>query len=96
MKRRDELLAKLMEECGELTQAAAKKQRYPKKYIHDGRIVSEKLEHEMGDVIAFIIMTRNELGLDNKNITKRVQQKLEKWRNKHRQQQKVVDIRKRV
>jgi NTP pyrophosphatase (non-canonical NTP hydrolase) len=72
-------LDRAIEECTELIHACVKKKRYPKKYVHDGRILDEKIRNEMADVIAAIFIIKNLLGLDTKQIDKRIDEKLKRW-----------------
>lgn len=59
-------LAKLVEECGELTQIAAKKMACmdTDKHWDDAVPLSVRLEEEMADVIAAIEFVAGQLGLD--------------------------------
>ncbi len=56
-------LTKLIEECGELVQIAAKCQAFPDVDIHpDGLPLISRLEEEIGDVLAaasFVIQSHN-------------------------------------
>lgn len=75
-------LAKLSEECGELTQVAAKLIAYPhlRRSIQqhpDGTILRLRLEEEMADVLAAIEFVSAKLGLSAENIGLRTRQKLQ-------------------
>lgn len=78
-------LCKLVEECGELVQIAAKKQQCMNTDIHfDGKSIASRMEDEMGDVLASIEYTALELGLDKKRIRDRANLKLalfRSWKN---------------
>lgn len=79
-------LAKVLEECGELIQIAAKKLAYPHTDLHpDGSIMSTRMEEEMGDVraaIEFVIETHN---LNEDIITLRKEAKLNQYRIWHKE-----------
>jgi len=70
-------LAKLIEECGELTQVAGKKLAYYHTDVHPDTAGSLKvrLENEMADVMAAITFTATTLGLDRARIQARWQEK---------------------
>jgi NTP pyrophosphatase (non-canonical NTP hydrolase) len=74
-------LTKLMEECGELVQAAAKRLAYPRVAVHpDGKNLKVCLEQELADVLAastFVIERNN---LDADAIMKRTEAKLKQYR----------------
>jgi len=59
-------LTKLIEECGELAQIAAKKIAYPDTDVHpDGKgSLIGRLEDEVADVMAAIAFVAEKLGLD--------------------------------
>lgn len=73
-------LTKLIEECGELTQVAAKKQAYLDDKIHpDGSDLEIRLQEEIADVLAaidFVIIT---LKLDDPAITTRKYSKFNQY-----------------
>ncbi len=67
-------LVKLVEECGELTQVAAKRIAYPRGKHPDEyreKALNERIEDEMGDVMAAIRFTAGKLGLDWTKIMRR-------------------------
>lgn len=71
-------LVKLVEECGELTQVAAKRIAYPRGRHPDEyreRPLNERIEDEMGDVMGAIRFTAVRLGLDLQKIELRSVQK---------------------
>jgi NTP pyrophosphatase (non-canonical NTP hydrolase) len=73
-------LTKLIEECGELVQIAAKKIAYPTKAFHPdglGRSIDERLEDEMADVLAAIYFVRDKIGLSDHDINARMVSKSE-------------------
>ena len=79
-------LTKLVEECGELTQIAAKKMAYMNLDVHpdNGGSMKQRLEEEMGDVMAAVSFVIASLGLDNEAIMKRADEKTRlfvKWEN---------------
>ena len=81
-------LTKLMEECGELVQIAAKKQAYTHTDIHpDGKgSLKKRLEDEIADVsaaCAFVIAT---FELDDNRINERASRKLALFLKWHTQQ----------
>jgi len=73
-------LTKLIEECGELTQVAAKKQAYlDDKLYPDGSNLEIRLQEEIADVLAaidFVIIT---LKLDDPTITARMHSKFNQY-----------------
>lgn len=70
-------LTKLMEECGELTQIAAKKSAYADVDIHpDGRSMKLRMEDEIADVIAACAYVTGEFKLNQTAIDLRVQEKM--------------------
>ena len=71
-------LTKLIEECGELVQIAAKKQAYFDTDTHpDGKgSMKRRLEEEMADVIAACVFVAEKFGLDDKFLETRMQKKL--------------------
>jgi NTP pyrophosphatase (non-canonical NTP hydrolase) len=70
-------LNKLMEECGELIQIAAKKAAYPNTEIHpDGQNINHALEAEIADVLAACEFVTVKLGLDRTMIDNRAHRKL--------------------
>lgn len=78
-------LTKLMEECGELTQIAAKKLSFMHTDTHpDGKgSMSKRLEEEIGDVIAASVLVAENLGLNNQAIEDRIIMKLDLFRKWH-------------
>lgn len=76
------ILDKLMEECGELIQIAAKKSAYPDTDEHpDGKgSMKKRLEEEAADVLAAIDCTQEVFGLDEQVIADRKRMKLERFR----------------
>lgn len=74
-------LAKLIEECGELTQVAGKKLACYSDNAHwDGTDLGERMCEEMGDVLAAIVFVQLKLGLDSEAITNRFATKLALFR----------------
>ena len=71
-------LTKLIEECGELSQIAAKKQAYFDTDIHpDGKgSMKRRMEEEMADVMAACIFVAEKFGLDQEFLEARAQKKL--------------------
>lgn len=70
-------LTKLVEECGELTQIAAKKMAYADVDIHpDGRSMKLRMEDEIADVIAACAYVSGEFKLNQAAIDLRVQEKI--------------------
>jgi NTP pyrophosphatase (non-canonical NTP hydrolase) len=71
-------LTKLIEECGELVQIAAKKQAYFDTDTHpDGKgSMKRRLEEEMADVMAACVFVAEKFGLDDKFLETRMQKKL--------------------
>lgn len=63
--KRHELLIKLMEECGETVQACGKIQIHGFESGYNGKTNREMLTEEMGDLLAFIILSCNE-GMTNR------------------------------
>ena len=78
-------LTKLIEECGELTQIAAKKIAYPDTDAHpDGNgSMKLRLEDEIADVMAAIALVCDIYGLDGDRILARGDQKRELFRKWH-------------
>ena len=78
-------LTKLIEECGELSQIASKKQAFMNTDTHpDGKgSMKKRLEEEMGDVLAACILVADNFGLDQEFLEKRVQKKLDLFRSWH-------------
>lgn len=72
-------LNKLMEECGELTQIAAKKAAYPDTDYHpDGKgSMLDRLEEEIGDVLAACLFVATKFNLDREFICRRSQSKFD-------------------
>jgi len=78
-------LAKLVEECGELIQVAAKKMAFMHTDKHpDGNgSLKNRMEEEAGDVLAAIIFVKENFGLSEANIELRTGEKLAKFRAWH-------------
>lgn len=78
-------LTKLVEECAELSQIAAKKMAYLDVDIHpDGNNMKDKLEEEIADVLAAISFVTNKFDLNSDFIETRKKIKIskyEKWDN---------------
>jgi NTP pyrophosphatase (non-canonical NTP hydrolase) len=77
-------LNKLMEESGELIQAAAKTQANLENKIHDPHQLRQALHDEIGDVLAAIDYVISELELDQEKIKCRVEAKrklFESWKD---------------
>ena len=75
-------LTKLMEECGELAQIAAKKSAYYATDIHpDGKgSMKERLENEMGDVIAASLFVAEKYDLDIDRIIEQANKKYNRFK----------------
>lgn len=78
-------LAKLIEECGELQQIAAKKLAYFHTDEHpDGAgSIAVRLEDEMADVIAAAKFVEINFGLDGARIMQRAGMKLDRFKSWH-------------
>ena len=78
-------LTKLIEECGELVQIAAKKQAYFDTDTHpDGKgSMKRRLEEEMADVIAACVLVAENFGLNQDFLEQRALKKLELFRSWH-------------
>jgi NTP pyrophosphatase (non-canonical NTP hydrolase) len=76
-------LTKLIEECGELVQIAAKKQAYFDTDTHpDGKgSMKRRLEEEMADVMAACVFVAEKFGLDGEFLEARAQKKLELFKS---------------
>jgi NTP pyrophosphatase (non-canonical NTP hydrolase) len=73
-------LNKLMEECGELTQIAAKKAAYPDAQVHpDGQNINVRLEEEIADVIAAANFVMQKFNLNCAAVHHRSELKLLKF-----------------
>lgn len=70
-------VAKLIEECGELTQALGKKLAWwdTDEPHWDGSDLSTRIEDEMGDVYAAIELVIARLGLNRERVIERMRQK---------------------
>lgn len=81
-------LTKLLEECGELTQIAAKKCAYLDTDIHPDRMgsMNDRLENEIGDVRAAAAFVAEKLHLDIARIEERRREKLNRFRKWDRQE----------
>jgi NTP pyrophosphatase (non-canonical NTP hydrolase) len=65
-------LAKLVEECGELIQVAAKKMAYMDTDLHpDGQSLKLRLQHEIADVMAACHFVQETFALDLGEIMER-------------------------
>lgn len=75
-------IAKLIEECGELTQVLGKRLAYYTTDEHPdgGPPLTERMEDEMGDVIAAIELVITKHKLDRLRIGRRVHNKLETFK----------------
>ena len=71
-------LTKLMEECGELIQIAAKKEAFLNTDVHPDNkgLMSVRLIEEMADVVAAISLVMQKLGLDREEFNKRYLEKI--------------------
>lgn len=78
-------LSKLMEECGEVTQIAAKIQALPVgQYDHwDGQDLKQRLTEEIADVVAACELVSRLHGLDKKSIHQRADKKLAQFLDWH-------------
>lgn len=79
-------LTKLMEECAELIQIAAKKAAFMETDQHPGdpsKSMKAMLEDEMGDVIAAIAFVGEKLRLDLPRVEARIDHKVETYRKWH-------------
>lgn len=77
--------SKLIEECGELTQVLAKLIGNRGKTDYWGEVnLSERLEEELGDVIAAVTFFIDTNGLDGDKIIQRSIDKLTKFDNWHK------------
>lgn len=79
-------LTKLIEECGELSQIASKKQAFMNTDTHpDGKgSMKKRIEEEMADVIAACVLVAENFGLDQDHLEQRALKKLalfRKWHN---------------
>lgn len=79
-------LNKLMEECGELVQIAAKKQAYPNTDHHpDGKgSMSSRLEEECADVCAAILFVAENYKFDTARMNARIERKLALFNQWHK------------
>ena len=81
-------LVKLVEECGELTQVAAKRIAYPRGKHPDEyreKPLNERIEDEMGDVLGAMHFVAAKLELDVQRIYRRAtmkQARFEDWDRK--------------
>jgi len=85
MAMKDDGLAKLLEEMGELSTAVAKKQAYYHTDIHPdgGPPLSERMEDETGDVLAACQFVIENFGLDAARIEARRLEKLAIYKRWH-------------
>lgn len=75
---------KLLEECGELIQVAAKKNACPNTDAHwDGTNLKLRMQEEMGDVLAAMRFVTETHGLDDEAIIQRSNEKLATFRTWH-------------
>lgn len=76
----DKGLTKLMEECGELVQVAAKKAAFIDAETHpDGFNLNARLEEEIADVLAASSFVTAKFGLDHDRIVDRAMMKLGRY-----------------
>lgn len=69
-------VAKLIEECGELQQILGKKLAYWNQDMHpDGKSIKDRIQEEMGDVVAAIRFVAETLQLDTDFINERADAK---------------------
>lgn len=78
-------LTKLIEECGELSQIASKKQAFMNTDTHpDGKgSMKKRLEEEMADVIAACVLVAENFGLNQDFLEQRALKKLALFRSWH-------------
>lgn len=78
-------LAKLIEECGELVQAASKKLAYYRTEQHPdgGPPLSNRLENEIADVVAACHFCIEVMELDHEHIRNRTAEKVETFQKWH-------------
>lgn len=91
-------LAKLVEECGELTQVAAKRIAYPRGKHPDEyreKPLNLRLEEEIADVLAAAAFVVEKLKLDKRAIEFRRIKKLKRFRkwDKPRTKSRAFDLR---
>lgn len=73
-------LNKLMEECGELIQVAAKLAAYPSGVHPDGKgDLKDRMVEEMGDVMAACVFVTAKFGLDKRAVGDRTVQKVQRF-----------------
>lgn len=74
-------LTKLIEECGELTQIAAKKSAFMDTDIHpDGAgSMKARLENEIADVMAACIFVASTFDLDEERMKTRTDEKMQRF-----------------
>jgi NTP pyrophosphatase (non-canonical NTP hydrolase) len=81
-------LVKLMEECGELVQAAAKKSAYMETDLHpDGQSLQTRLEEEIADVCAACYFVTETFRLDKDVIARRTTDKFNMFSRWHKEGQ---------
>ena len=73
-------LTKLVEECGELIQACAKKMAYMEGSHPDGTDIDSRIEEEMADVLSAIGFVVDSLALDTSVIQSRLDRKAKLFR----------------
>lgn len=78
-------LAKLIEECGELQQIAAKKLAYFHTDVHPdgGGSLKQRMEDELADVAAASAFVAQQFALDEKRIKQRAALKLADFQSWH-------------
>ena len=77
-------LVKLMEECGELIQIAAKKTAFMDVDLHpDGGSLKMRMENEVADVVAACSFVVDEFALDQDAIARRLEIKLATFKRWH-------------
>jgi len=78
-------LTKLLEECGELSQIAAKKIAFPGTDEHPDKkgSMKKRLEEEIADVIAACCFVADANGLDPEVIINRTERKINRFKKWH-------------
>lgn len=80
-------ISKLIEECGEVGQVCGKLIGTEGRAAHwDGTNLRERLEDEMGDVLAAIAFVTSKNALNHKRIAERQMEKLALFRKWHEEQ----------
>lgn len=79
-------LAKLIEECGELQQVAAKKLAYFSTDNHpDGSDLKQRMLEEIADVMAAAEFVIVQFGINRREVEKRIQRKYDLFSEWHKQ-----------